>query len=205
MFTGLVQSVGKVTELVRRDEGVRMTFDVGELDMSDVAIGDSICISGACLTVVTMTDREFTADVSPETLSRTVLGQLTEGSGINLEKALRVSDRLGGHIVTGHVDAVGQMVKRLPDGDYERLWFEIPADLARLVAEKGSVAVDGVSLTVNGATEKHFDVALIPHTLKHTTLGHLAAGDAVNVEADILARYVVRWRQTEPKDSDLRQ
>lgn len=198
MFTGIVQSVGNVLKIESGSAVTRMAFSTGELSLRDAAIGDSICVSGACLTAVMLSDHEFSADLSPETLSRTILGSLKPGSEVNLEPALRASDRLGGHIVTGHVDATGRMVKRLPEGDTERFWFEMPTDLGRLVAEKGSVTVDGVSLTVNGVTDQHFDVALIPHTLAQTTLGNLQAGDRVNLEADILARYVVRWRQTEP-------
>ncbi len=198
MFTGIVQAVGRVLTVESGPELTRMTFATGELSLEDAQLGDSICVSGACLTAVSLESHQFSADLSPETLQRTVLGDLEPGSSVNLEPALRASDRLGGHIVTGHVDATGRMVKRLAEGDTERFWFEIPQPLARLVAEKGSVTVDGVSLTVNGVTDQHFDVALIPHTLSHTTLGALSAGDRVNVEADILARYVVRWRETEP-------
>ncbi len=198
MFTGIVQAVGSVTAVEPGRELTRMTFDVGGMSLADAKVGDSICVSGACLTAVELTANGFSADLSPETLAKTSLGRLAPGSQVNLEPALRAADRLGGHIVTGHVDACGRMVKRLAEGDSERFWFEIPQDLARLVAQKGSVTVDGVSLTVNGVADQHFDVALIPHTLAQTTLRFLAAGDPVNVEADILARYVVRWRQTEP-------
>ncbi|MFK7955815.1 MAG: riboflavin synthase [Lysobacterales bacterium] len=199
MFTGIIQAVGRVVDIKPGAELTRLTFNTADLALADTALGDSICVSGACLTAVELDDHRFSADLSPETLNRTSLGRLAVDSEVNLELAMRPSDRLGGHIVTGHVDACGRMVKRLAEGDCERLWFEIPKDLGRLVAEKGSITVDGVSLTVNGVTDQHFDVALIPHTLANTTLGHLNAGDPVNVEADILARYVVRWRQTEPK------
>lgn len=198
MFTGIVQQMGVVSALERRGADLNLRIATKDGFLADTALGDSICVSGVCVTVTALEDERFSADLSVETLDCTTLGRLQTGQAVNLESALRAGDPLGGHLVTGHVDCVGRLVKRVPDARSERLWFELPESLARLVAAKGSVCVDGVSLTVNGISGRHFDVNLIPHTLASTTLGGLDAGDAVNVEVDILARYAARWAQTEP-------
>ncbi len=190
MFTGIVTDVGRVRSIERRGD-VRFTIETG-FDVADLPVGASVACAGVCLTVVAVLDGAFAVDASAETLSRTTLGGWREGSRVNLERALRVGDELGGHITTGHVDAVGRVVGITPDGDSLRMEFEVPKPLARFVAEKGSICIDGVSLTVNAVDGPRFGVNIIPHTREHTTLGALAPGDAVNVEIDILARYVAR-------------
>jgi len=180
MFTGIVQAVGKVVRVAPFE------VDCGPLDLSDVAVGDSICVQGACLTVTALKGRSFLADVSAETLR--VTAGLDRPGPVNLEKSLALGDKLGGHLVTGHVDGVGEVVRR--DGGV--VGFRLPSALAKYLARKGSVCIDGVSLTVNQAEGDHFEVNLIPHTLEVTTLGRLAPGSRVNVEVDLIARYVER-------------
>ena len=194
MFTGIVLAKGTVLTTERRGGDVRMRIGAGDLDMSDVAIGDSICVSGVCLTAMDPDSKSFCADVSTETLSRTTLGALRAGDGVNLEKSLRLSDRLGGHLVAGHVDAIGRVVAIEPDARSQRWRFEIPRELARYVAAKGSVCVDGVSLTVNDVDANTFGVNLIPHTISVTTFADKRVGDGVNIEVDLLARYIERLR-----------
>lgn len=192
MFTGIVQAVGTIRRLEARGDDRRIRVDAAALDLHDVALGDSICVSGVCLTVVARDGGEFAADLSIETLSRTTLGMLTDGTRVNLEKSLRLSDRLGGHLVAGHVDGVGRIVAVAPDARSQRWTVELPAALARYVAAKGSVCIDGVSLTVNDADGDRFGVNLIPHTIAVTTFGDRRVGDAINVEVDLVARYVER-------------
>ena len=192
MFTGIVLAKGIVLTTERRGGDVRLRIGAGELDMSDVAIGDSICVSGVCLTAIDPDAKGFYADVSTETLSCTTLGTLRDGDGVNLEKSLRLSDRLGGHLVSGHVDAIGRVVSVEPDARSQRWRFEIPRDLAKYVAAKGSVCIDGVSLTVNDVDANTFGVNLIPHTVAITTFADKGVGDAVNIEVDLIARYVER-------------
>lgn len=192
MFTGIVQAVGTVLALTPRGGDVELVVDTGALGLADAAIGDSIAVGGACLTATRCDGACFAADVSNETLAKTTLGGLRAGSRVNLEKALRAGQALGGHYVTGHVDGVGHMVAAHDDGRSWRVTFEVPAELARYVATKGSVTIDGVSLTVNEVDGARFGVNLIPHTREVTTLGALRPGDPVNVEVDIIARYVER-------------
>lgn len=197
MFSGIVAAVGRIRDIAPREVGARLTIDAGRLDLSDVALGDSIACNGVCLTVVKRGKRNFKVDVSPETWSCTVgLEALGE---INLEKAMQVTDRLGGHIVSGHVDGVGEVVGFDPIGDNRQLRIRAPKALALYIARKGSITVNGCSLTTNevndvkkpkGAAE--FSINLIPHTLKETTLGQLAVGDKVNLEVDLIARYCER-------------
>jgi riboflavin synthase len=190
MFTGIVAAVGRIEQVAVRGSGLRITVDAGGLDLSDVAVGDSIAVSGCCLTVVALAPPRFEADVSQETLDCTTgLGAPGE---VNLEKSLRLADRLGGHLVTGHVDGVGEVVRVEPEGESRRLVVRTPPALAKYIARKGSVAVQGVSLTVNRAAGVEFEVNLIPHTLAVTTLGRLAPRAAVNIEVDLLARYAER-------------
>jgi riboflavin synthase len=189
MFTGITTALGSVRRLTRRGEDALLEVETS-LDLDDVRIGDSIAVSGACMTVIARTPRTFTADVSAETLSRTTLRHLTAGDRVNLEKALRVGDRLGGHIVLGHVDGVGRIVEKTPHSGSLILGFEIAPDIDRYVVAKGSVAVDGISLTVNRCEKNRFYVNIIPHTAAGTTLGFKKAGDAANIETDILARYL---------------
>jgi riboflavin synthase len=192
MFTGIIQSVGRVRAIEPRGGDVRLYVATGDLDLSDVELGDSIAVSGCCLTVVALQAGEFAADVSNESLSLTTLGKLGNGDPVNLEKALRLADRLGGHLVSGHVDGVGRVVSVRPDGRSQRWTFEVPGDLARYIAHKGSVTIDGTSLTVNEVEGARFGVNLIPHTVEHTTFAQRRAGDAVNMEVDVVARYVER-------------
>src|SRR5438034_867478 len=180
MFTGIVQAIGKIVRLQP------LEIEAGRLDLSDVAVGDSICVQGVCLTVTALTGRGFTADVSAETMG--VTRGLDRPGEVNLEKSLALGDRLGGHLVAGHVDGVGEVVRR--DGSV--FAFRAPQELARYIARKGSVCVDGVSLTINRVEGATFEVNLIPHTLAVTTLGRLNPGDKVNLEVDLVARYVER-------------
>lgn len=192
MFTGIIQSVGHVRRLESRGGDVRLSVATAGLDLGDVQLGDSIAVAGCCLTAVALDADGFDADVSNETLSLTSLGQLKAGDAVNLEKALRLADRLGGHLVAGHVDGVGRVLSVRPDGRSQRWTFEVPAELARYIAHKGSICIDGTSLTVNEVEGRRFGVNLIPHTVAHTTFAHRRAGDAVNLEVDVVARYVER-------------
>ena len=192
MFTGIVQAVGRVRTIEKRGADARLALDAAGLGLEDVAIGDSIAVAGVCLTVVALDASGFAFDVSPETLSRTTLGTLAAGDPVNLEKSLRLADRLGGHLVAGHVDGVGKVVAVHDDGAAQRWIFSAPQTLARYIAVKGSIAIDGTSLTVNEVDGDTFGVTLIPHTLAVTTFGARKAGDAVNLEVDLVARYVER-------------
>lgn len=192
MFTGLVESLGRVVEAVPEPPGLRLVIDAGPT-AADAVLGDSICTSGCCLSVVRIDGSRLSFELGPETLSRTTLGGVAAGSPVNLERSLRLSDRLGGHLVTGHVDGMGRLVSRVQEGDWVTCRFAAPPHLLAQMAGKGSVAVDGVSLTVVDVTPTDFSVALIPHTLAHTTLGSLAEGDTVNLETDLVFKYVDRW------------
>lgn len=196
MFTGIVTSIGKITRATPRDQGLRLAIDAGMLDLSDVAVGDSIAVNGCCLTVVRHDARTFEMDVSQETLDCTA--GFAAGAKLNLEKALRANDRLGGHLVTGHVDGVGEVLSVEPVGANRKLVFRVPASLSKYIARKGSVTVNGVSLTVNAVGTDAFAVNLIPQTLAVTNLGSLAAGHPVNVEIDLIARYVERMLTGDP-------
>ncbi len=195
MFTGIIQTVGRVSRLDRTGGDVRLTIEATEPFLEGVKLGDSIAIAGACMTAVVLDGPRFAADVSRESLDKTTLGRLRPGSAVNLEKALCAGDPLGGHFVTGHVDGVGRLVDRRPDGRSVRMRFEVPAALEALMADKGSVAIEGVSLTVNRARGRIVEINLVPHTLQETTLDGLAGGDPVNVEADLLARYLARMHE----------
>ena len=195
MFTGIVQAIGEVRAITPRGGDVELLFAVGALSLEGVAIGDSISVSGCCLTVTRLTPAALAADASLETLQVTTLGHWRPGQRVNLEKALRAGDPLGGHYVTGHVDGIATVVSAVADARSVRMDFEVPAPLARYIARKGSVCIDGVSLTVNEVAKTRFGVNLIPHTLEVTTLGAAQAGTQVNVEVDIIARYVERMRR----------
>jgi len=190
MFSGIVATVGRIVRSVPLEKGVRLTVDAGTLGLADVAVGDSIAVSGICLTVIAKEGESFSVDVSHETLRCTA--GLTEAAEVNLEKALTLADRLGGHLVTGHVDGVGEVVRFERVGESRELAVRVPAELAKYVARKGSITIDGVSLTVNEVQGAEFAVNLIPHTLDVTTLKHLAPGAKVNLEVDLIARYVER-------------
>ncbi|MBK7903833.1 MAG: riboflavin synthase [Proteobacteria bacterium] len=192
MFTGIVQGVGTVRAIEPRGGDVTVVFDTAGVSLADLKLGGSVAVSGVCLTATRLDASSFAADVSRETLSLTTLGSWVVGSRVNLEKALLAGQSLGGHYVTGHVDGVGELVSRHDDARSVRMEFRVPSELARYVARKGSICIDGVSLTVNGARGNGFDVNLVPHTLEITTLGDLQAGSRVNLEVDIIARYVER-------------
>ena len=196
MFTGIIQAIGQIERVTPAGEDVKLAISVGGLDMHDVAVGDSIAVNGVCLTVVKIEGREFTVDVSRETLGCTV-GLARQGSHVNLEKALRLSDRLGGHLVSGHVDGVGEVVAFNDIGESWRLVVRSPQALAKFIAVKGSITINGVSLTVNHVAGSEFEVNLIPHTLEVTTLNELKAGARVNLEIDLIARYVERMLTAE--------
>lgn len=188
MFTGLVEAVGTVVEVVAIPSGRRLSINLASIH-DDVAIGDSIAINGCCLTVVALTSDHADFEAGPETLERTNLGSLERGSHVNLERALAVGDRLGGHLVQGHIDGVARLQSRAVDGDWEIVWFASP-DLATSLVPKGSIAVDGVSLTLCEVTSSAWSVMLIPHTLSATTLGRMTVGSIVNIETDIIGKYV---------------
>ncbi len=192
MFTGIVQGVGRVRAIEPRGGDVTIVFDTGDVPLDDITVGGSIAVSGVCLTATQFDRASFAADVSRETLARTTLGAWQVGTRVNLEKALLAGQALGGHYVTGHVDGVGCVLARHEDARSVRMEFQVPTELARYVARKGSICIDGVSLTVNGAEGDRFDVNLVPHTLEVTSLGQLQAGGRVNLEVDIIARYVER-------------
>lgn len=192
MFTGIVQDMGRIVALEPRAGDVRVRVAVDRLPLDAVRTGDSIAVSGVCLTVVEHDARGFAADVSNETLTLTTLGDLAAGSHVNLEPALRAGDPLGGHLVSGHVDGVGRVVSLAQDARSWRIRFETPPDLARYVARKGSIAIDGVSLTVNEVEGREFGINIIPHTWQVTTIGGYAPGRRVNLEIDPIARYVER-------------
>lgn len=195
MFSGIIAAVGRITHLTAREAGFRLHVDAGPLGLDDVALGDSIAHNGVCLTVVAKEGNSFMVDVSPETLSCTV--GLDAPGPVNLEKALRLADRLGGHLVSGHVDGVGEVLRFDPVGDNRLLEIRAPKEIARYIARKGSVTVNGTSLTTNEVKGTDFTINLIRHTLDNTTLQHLAPGSRVNLEVDLIARYCERLLSAE--------
>ncbi len=204
MFTGIILGKGKVIE--KRASGSGMVFSLdADFDLNDPEEGESIAVNGVCLTAMNINARRFTVDVSPESLARTNLGKLSVGSKVNLERALRLSDRLGGHMVSGHVDAVSKVLERRPLGDFVQFTFGVPAGLAKYIIEKGSIAIDGTSLTVNSCDDKTFSIVIIPHTLEVTLLGTLREGDSVNIEVDLIGKYVEKMLQAEPDNIDISQ
>jgi len=196
MFTGLVEGVGALAARESRGGDARLTIDVGTLPFDRVEVGESISVNGVCLTVVAFDTTHFEADASNETLSLTTLGALPVGHALNLERAMRPDDRLGGHLVSGHVDGVGQVLQVFDDARAQRWTFAAPKPLLRYIAQKGSICVDGVSLTVNAVDDAGFEVALVPHTIAHTAFARTTVGDAVNLEVDLVARYVERLLTT---------
>ena len=202
MFTGLVEVLGTVRDLVSDGAGCQLTVSAPEF-AGELSLGESIAVNGACLTVVAHDAQTCRFQVGPETLRRTNLGRLGVGDRVNLERSLRLSDRLGGHLVQGHIDGVGQVAERIPSGEWVTVWFTCPAELAAQMVSKGSVAVDGVSLTLVDVEADRFSVALIPHTLAHTTLGFKGPGSAVNLETDIVGKYV--WKYLHPTSPERQQ
>lgn len=192
MFTGLIQGVGRLRALEPSGGDIRIHIDTGSLPFEAVEMGESIAVNGVCLTVVGFDKASFSADVSTETLSLTTLGGLGENAALNLERALQPTERLGGHMVSGHVDGVGRVLDVHEDARAQRWRFEMPVHIAKYVAKKGSISVDGVSLTVNAVDDTTFEVALVPHTVSHTAFADTQVGDAVNLEIDVVARYVER-------------
>lgn len=197
MFTGIILAVGKITKIEQKSGDVRLAIDTGKLSLAEAHIGDSIAVNGICLTAVALSEYGFVADVSNETLARTNLKQATIGTPVNLELALTPQTRMGGHIVSGHVDGLAVLVKKQQDGRSIRLTFKAPDDLAKYIAEKGSICINGISLTINQVEGAAFSVNVVPHTLRETTLGFLEVGGKVNLEVDLLARYMERLMKGE--------
>ena len=194
MFTGIVEEMGVVQSVDRTLAGTRLTILASRI-LDDLPIGASVSVNGACLTVVNHSNQNFSTEVSPETLSVTTLGDLAVGTPVNLERAMRVNQRLGGHLVAGHVDAVGNVRSRQQDGNAIVLTIEAPKDILRYCVQKGSIAIDGISMTINNVTDRTFSLSVIPHTAKETTLGLKQPGDGVNLEADLIGKYVERLLQ----------
>lgn len=202
MFTGIAAGKGKITAKRIIGGGVGFDFTAG-FDLTEPEEGESIAISGVCLTAYNIRGRSFSADVSPETLSRTILGSLGPGDTVNLERALKLSDRLGGHIVSGHVDCLASLAGKKKVGDYSLLTFSFPLEYDRYLIEKGSITINGISLTVNSVKGGRFEVSIIPHTLQVTTLGDLKIGDKVNIEVDIIGKYVEKMLAPRDKHDDI--
>jgi riboflavin synthase len=201
MFTGIIQAIGIIDSKQACDGDYRFTITLGDLADQVIAIGDSIAVSGVCLTVISFNKTAFCADVSLETLSRTTLGRLKPRSTVNLELALTPQTRMGGHFVSGHVDGVGEISSRVADARSERFVVKAPKEILRYIAEKGSICIEGVSLTVNAVHGDEFDVNIIPHTLAVTRIGQLHSGDQVNLEVDLLARYLERLMDVDQQQS----
>jgi len=199
MFTGIIAALGKIESLQATGGDVRMTVATQGLDLSDVKLGDSVANNGVCLTVVEMSNAKLSFDVSRESLDRTSLGSLTSGSEINLEKALAVGDRLGGHFVSGHVDGLGKVIARQESARSVQFRFEVPKGLERYIAEKGSICIDGTSLTVNNVADNWFEVNIIPHTMQETIMSNYQIGTKVNLEVDLIARYLERLLPSDKK------
>jgi len=192
MFTGIIEAVGEIKSIENQGHDIRLTISTGKLSMTDVALGDSIAVNGVCLTAVEFAQDEFSADVSVESMEKITLGVLKSGSKVNLEKAITPTTRLGGHLVSGHVDGVGQVLAKEPDARSIRFRLKAPAELAKYIAAKGSITIDGVSLTVNQVDGAEFDINIVPHTLAETTISDYKVGSKVNLEVDLLARYLER-------------
>ena len=192
MFTGIIESIGRIAKMEMRGGDVRLHIATGKLDLSDVALGDSIAVNGVCLTAVVLPGDGFVADVSNETLSLTSLGQLSTGSPVNLEKALTMSTRLGGHLVSGHVDGLGEVIAKSEDARSIRFTVKAPDELAKYIAHKGSITVDGTSLTVNAVKGAAFELNIVPHTAQETIMSEYEVGRKVNLEVDLVARYLER-------------
>lgn len=192
MFTGIIEGLGTITDIQPAGQGKQLTLDA-DFVLDETKIGDSIAVNGVCLTVVVLAKRRFHVDVSPETFAKTTLGKLKVGSRVNLERALRLSDRIGGHLVAGHVDGLGNIKQKKRVGNSIVISINVPESITRYMIEKGSVAVDGISLTIYDTRRDGFDVSIIPHTAKMTIIGHYKIGDLVNIEADMIGKYVERF------------
>ncbi|MBD1568336.1 MULTISPECIES: riboflavin synthase [Aliivibrio] len=205
MFTGIIESVGTLQAITPKGEDISVTVNVGQLDMSDVKLGDSIATNGVCLTVIAMTEQTYTADLSLETLKRTGFVNYKAGDKVNLEKAMLPTTRFGGHIVSGHVDAVGEIIERHQTGRAIEFWIQLPQTLAKYVVEKGSITVDGISLTVNDIRKNAFKLTIVPHTAAETTMDNFSVGQKVNLEVDVIARYlerlVIGQKEEQPESS----
>lgn len=197
MFTGIISAIGNIVALEQRQGDVRITIDAANLGLDDVRLGDSVACNGVCLTAVELTGQGFIADVSTETLSLTTIGNWQTGMGINLEKAMQATDRFGGHIVSGHVDGIGEVVSMHEDARSWRFCFKAPANLAKYIAQKGSITVDGTSLTVNAVNGSEFELNIVPHTMLHTVMSNYVVGTKVNLEVDLIARYLERLTSQE--------
>jgi len=202
MFTGIIESIGKIKKIEKKSGDVELTVNVGLLGMSDVSLGDSIACNGVCLTAIKIDEHSFVADVSNETLKLTTIGMLSAGSKINLEKALTPTTRLGGHLVSGHVDGIGEIVAIKKNSRSIQYKIKAPMELAHYIAKKGSICVDGVSLTVNEITDNIFELNLVPHTLSETTASDYKVGSKVNLEVDLLARYLERLLTKQKTDPE---
>lgn len=209
MFTGIIEALGTIAKMEDHGESIRLTVNSNKLDMSDVALGDSIATNGVCLTVVDFSDSHYCADVSAETIKLTGFAHYKAGSKVNLEKAMQANSRFGGHIVSGHVDGVGTVKNVITHADYVEIWITAPAELAKYIAHKGSITIDGVSLTVNQVNGCDFMLWIIPHTLQETVIGTYKNGSQVNLEVDVIARYLERLMlgdkaaQPQKRDIDL--
>ena len=198
MFTGIIEAVGTVSRLESRGGDMRVTIRSSKLDLGDVKLGDSIAVNGICLTAVALPGDGFVADVAGETLKRSGCVDLKVGSRVNLEKALTPTTRLGGHLVSGHVDAIASVLEKRPVGDFVQFTFGVPAGMGKYIIEKGSIAIDGTSLTVNSCDDKTFSIVVIPHTLQVTILGSAQEGSSVNIEVDLIGKYVEKLLQADP-------
>lgn len=205
MFTGIVEDVGKVREIKIKSKDVLFIIQVKHIDAGEIGLGESIAVNGTCLTVISSGKNNFTVEASHETLKRTNLSKLKVGSKVNLERALKIGGRLGGHIVNGHVDGIGKVESIEKRGKSIEIWFSLPEELSRYVVEKGSIAVDGVSLTINAVTGNRFSVNIIPYTQDATIFAELRSGDLVNIECDIIGKYVEKFVLGKDKKKDIRE
>ncbi len=192
MFTGIIEAIGTISAITPKGKDISLTVETGKLDLSDVSLGDSIATNGVCLTVVALNDKSYVADLSLETIERTAFTYYKVGQKVNLEKALLPTKRLGGHMVSGHVDAVAKVISRQLVGRAIEFWLEAPVDLAKYLSEKGSVTIDGISLTINGIDGNRFKLTIVPHTAEETIISTYQAGSCVNLEVDMIARYLER-------------
>ena len=197
MFTGIIESIGTIGDIQPKGNDIRLLIHTGKMDLSDVNIGDSIAVNGVCLTATSLNSTGFWADVSRESLKLTSLAQLSSGSNVNLEKALTLETRLGGHLVSGHVDGLGEIVEQYDEGRSTRYWLKAPNSLAKYISAKGSICIDGTSLTVNEVDGARFKINIVPHTIQETVIKHYHVGTKVNLEVDVIARYLERLLQGE--------